>query len=138
MTALLWTRIAFGLALFLAAGHTFGAVLAAPAEGTDEPALRDAMRRYRFTAMGMTRSYWDAYLGSGWTITAFILGTAALTWFLGPVAETAPALARPLLVALAGTYALVAAIGARYFVTAPIVVSALIALALGMAARAAG
>lgn len=137
MTAETWLRIAAGLTLFLAVGHTFGAVLAGPKHGADEVAVRDAMRQMRIKEMGITRSYWDAYFGSSWTITALVVGSAAVMWWLAPLVRAEPAMVRPILVALSLTYAGVTAVSARYFVTAPIVVSGLITLALGAAALSA-
>jgi hypothetical protein len=134
MTSETWLRIAAGLTAFLAIGHTFGAVLAGPKHGPDEVAVRDAMRNLRFKEMGVTRSYWDAYAGSGWTITFLVAGSAAVMWWLAPLVAVEPGMARPILLVLAFAYAGVTAVSARFFVTAPIVVSGLITLALAAAA----
>jgi hypothetical protein len=131
-----WLRIAAGLTVFQAAGHTFGAVLASPS-GAEESAMRESMRAFHVTAMGMERSYWDFYLGSGWAITAFALTVAAVMWFLAPIALHSPSAARPVIFALAAGYAAVTIISALYFVTAPIVVGAMITVCLGMAAATA-
>ena len=100
MESATWLRIAAGLTAFQAAGHTFGAVLAGPSSA-EESALRRTMGAFRVSLMGMERSYWDFYFGSGWTI-------AALT-----------------------------VISALYFVTAPIVIGALITICLVIAAMVA-
>ena len=128
-----WLRVSAGLTLFLAIGHTFGAVLAAPSHGPEEVALREAMRRLRVTEMGIERSYWDFYFGSGWAITALLLATAAVMWFLAPVVRQSPGRARPVIGALAVGYAAVTALSAVYFVTAPIVVGAAITACLAVA-----
>lgn len=128
-----WLRISAGLALFLAVGHTLGAVLAAPSHGPGEIALREAMRGFRVTEMGIERSYWDFYYGSGWTITALLLAAAVVMWFLAPLARHSPDSARPVIAALALGYAAVTVISVAFFVTAPIVVSALITACLTMA-----
>ena len=134
MQATTWLRIAAGLTLFQAAGHTFGAVFAGPTQGPAEVTLRDSMRAFRVTAMGMERSYWDFYFGSGWAITALAVSLAAVMWLLAPIARQTPALARPVILALTAGYAAVTIISALYFVTAPIVVSAAITLSLLAAA----
>ena len=134
MQSTMWLRIAAGLTLFQAAGHTFGAVLAGPTHGPAEVTLRDAMRAFRVTLMGMERSYWDFYFGSGWTITALVVSLAAVMWWLAPIARQTPALARPVILALAAGYAAVTVISALYFVTAPIVIGAAITLSLVAAA----
>ena len=123
-------RIASGLTLFLAAGHTFGAVLAAPTQGAEEAALREAMRAYRVVSMGMERSYWDFYFGSGWTITVFLLTVAAVIWVVGRIAAEAPGLARPAVGALSIGFGAVTVVCGPYFVTAPIVNSAAITICL--------
>ncbi len=133
MKTTMWLRIAAGLTLFQALGHTFGAVLVGPTH-PGEAALRDSMRAFRVTAMGVERSYWDFYFGSGWTITAFAVSLAAVMWFLAPIARQSPALSRPMILALAAGYAAVTIISTLYFVTAPIVVGAAITLSLVAAA----
>ena len=137
MNAATWLRIAAGLTLFQAAGHTFGAVLAAPSHGPEEVALRDAMRAYRVIEMGMERSYWDFYFGSGWTITALSVAVAGVMWFLAPLARQSPRHVRPVIGAVAVGYGAVTLISILYFVTAPIVVSGAITLCLVAAALSA-
>ncbi len=70
--------------------------------------LRDSMRAFPVVAMGMG--------------------------LLAPIARQTPALARPVIWALAAGYAAVTIISALYFVTAPIVVAAAITLSLVAAA----
>ncbi len=137
MQSTTWLRIAAGLTLFQAVGHTFGAVLASPSHGPAEAALREAMRAFRVTEMGMERSYWDFYFGSGWTITVLLVTAAAVMWWLVPVTRQTPAAARVVILALAAGYAAVTVVSALYFVTAPIVVAAAITISLGAAALAA-
>jgi hypothetical protein len=110
MHSAMWLRLSAGLTLFLAAGHTFGAVLAAPSHGPEEVALREAMRRFR--------------------VTALLVGTAAVMWFLAPVVRQSQGRTRPVIAALAAGYAAVTAISTAYFVTAPIVVAAVITACL--------
>lgn len=133
MTASGWLRVASGLTLFNAVGHTLGAVLAGPS-GPPEAALRDSMRSYRVVMMGVERSYWDFYLGSGWAITVMILTAAAVMWLLAPVARRSPRAAGPIINALAAGYAALTLVSIVYFVTAPMVNLALITVALAVAA----
>ena len=133
MKTTMWLRIASGLTLFQVFGHTFGAVLAGPAN-PEEATLRDSMRAFRVTLMGIERSYWDFYFGSGWAITVLALSLAAVMWLLAPVARQTPALARPIIFALAAGYAGATIVSALYFVTAPIVVGTAITLSLTAAA----
>jgi len=131
-----WLRIAAGLTVFQAAGHTFGAVFSSPS-GAEELAMRESMRAFHVTVMGMERSYWDFYYGSGWAITALALTVAAVMWWLAPIVRQSPSLARPVILALAVGYAGVTVISALYFVTAPIIVATMITVCLGMAAATA-
>ena len=134
MQSATWLRIAAGLTAFQAAGHTFGAVLAAPSSA-EESTLREAMRAFRLSVMGMERTYWDFYFGSGWAITALALTVAAVMWWLAPIARMSPGAARPLILALAAGYAGITVVSALYFVTAPIVIAAIITVCLGMATK---
>jgi hypothetical protein len=133
MNTATWLRIAAGLTLFQAVGHTFGAVLAPPSHGPGEVALRQAMRGYRVVEMGIERSYWDFYYGSGWTITVLVMAAAAVMWFLAPLARRLPRDVRPLIGALALANAALTVIGVLFFVTAPIIVSAAITVSLVLA-----
>lgn len=119
-----WLRIAAGLTIVQLVGHVFGAVLAGPTQGAEEVALRDAMREFRVTAMGMQRTYWDFYFGFGWIITAFLATLVVVIWYTARIAKDAPTLARPLVASLAIGYAAVTVICALFFVTAPIVIAA--------------
>ena len=132
MESATWLRIAAGLTAFQAAGHTFGAVLAGP-PAPRRSALRKTMGAFRVSLMGMERSYWDFYVGSGWAITAIAVTVAAVMWLLAPIARQSPESARPIILALAAGYAAITAISALYFVTAPIVIAAAITVCLGMA-----
>jgi len=134
MTASISLRIASGLTMFLALGHTAGAVLAGPSHGPEEVALREAMRTYRVTEMGMERNYWDFYIGSGWTITALIVASAVVMWLLAPLARHATGDAKRIAGVFAAGYGAITVISLLYFVTAPIVVSAAITACLAAAA----
>jgi hypothetical protein len=133
MNAATWLRVAAGLTLFQAIGHTFGAVLAPPSHGPGEVALRQAMQAYRVVEMGVERSYWDFYYGSGWTITVLVIALAAVMWFVAPLARRFPRDVRPLIAALALANAALTMIGVLFFVTAPIVASAAITVSLVLA-----
>jgi len=137
MRSATWVRIAAGLTLFQALGHTFGAVLA-PSHGFGEDTLRAAMRGYHITAMGMERSYWELYHGSLWSITAVLVMSAGIMWSLAPIVSATPSTAKPVLLWLALGYVSATVIAGLYFVTAPIVVAALITFCLVMSFLRAG
>ena len=137
MTAGGWLRVAAGLTLFNALGHTFGAVLAGPSE-PGEAAIRDAMRGYRAVIMGVERSYWDFYHGSAWALTVLLLALAAIMWLLVPVVRRSPGEARPIIAVLAAGYAALTLISVVFFVTAPMVNGALVTVCLMTAAMKSG
>ena len=64
-------RIASVIALLFAIGHTMGAMESWSPPG--ETAVLDAMRSFRFDAMGVSRTYSDFYFGFGLIISVFLL-----------------------------------------------------------------
>jgi hypothetical protein len=125
-------RIASVLALLHFAGHTFGVVLARP-RGPEELAVIEAMRSYRFSAMGAPLTYWDYYLGFGLFVSAALLLHAALFWQLSGLARTEPARARPFLFTLLAAYAAFSLLSWIYFFAGPILAATAITVCLGLA-----
>jgi len=74
-------RIAALLLLLFAAGHTFGFSKPDPTWGVD--ALVSSMRSTHFDVMGANRSYWDFFLGSGYSVAVFLVFSTVLAWQLG-------------------------------------------------------
>jgi hypothetical protein len=66
MTTTLWLRISSVLSLLFAAGHTSGGLKNWSPMG--ENTVLQAMRTVRFDAMGANRSYFDFYMGFGWSL----------------------------------------------------------------------
>ena len=84
-----------------AALHTYGAMYADLHEAVPlKQALFAAMRSYKETLPGATRSYMDFYMAFGlmasWTLLLF----AILSWQLASLSRTQPAVARPLVLTL--------------------------------------
>ena len=117
MKPTLWLRIAAGLALFNAVGHTIGQ-LSTP---TDTEALSavQAMQAHRFEVMGSTRTYWDFFTGFSVFITITVLLVAVLCWQLASLAKSAPRMARPMIAALAIAYVGYSVLGWLYLFAAP-------------------
>jgi hypothetical protein len=93
----------------------------------------DAMKSYRFNAMGFERSYFDFYLGFGWVLAVYMLAQALVLWNLAALARSAAARIR----AIIGIFCL-ANLGAtilegRFLFTVPLVVTGLITLCLALA-----
>ena len=64
-------RVASGLLLLFAVGHTLGFRQADPAWGAE--AVLGAMQSSRFVVQGFTRTYWDFFLGAGFTVGVLYL-----------------------------------------------------------------
>ena len=128
-TALL--RIASIVSALFAAGHTLGGLQSWSPPG-DTEVLR-AMRSFRFDAEGVSRSYYDFYLGFGFTITVYMLLQVVLLWQLAAIAKTEPLRARPLIASLFLTSIASAFVSWRFIFTVPVVFSAVVAACLGAA-----
>ena len=107
-----WLRLAaLALAPFWL-GHT-ASILFVTSRGADEHAVYLAMERYRFDALGVTRSHWEFYRGYGVFMSVSILFVSVTLWQLARAVDTGAEHLRRLLVtallALAG-YAIINAI----------------------------
>ena len=107
MKASLLYRVASGLLLLFAVGHTMGFRKEDPRWGVDS--LISSLRSIRFEVQGMSRAYWDFYVGFGLFVTVLLLFATLLTWQLGGL----------------------------YFFLAPVIFSAVITLCLGLPSWAA-
>ena len=97
-TPTLCLRIASGLTVLYAAGHTLGGTESWSPPGDTE--VLQSMRTFEFDVMGATRTYMDFYLGFGVSITVLLLLQAVLMWQLAALARDAPHRARPMVAAL--------------------------------------
>jgi hypothetical protein len=89
MSATLLYRIAAGLLLLFALGHTFGFLGFKPASA-EGLAVRDAMNTVQFGFKGTNYTYGGFYKGFGLTVTAYLLFAAYLAWHLGGLAASQP------------------------------------------------
>src|SRR6476646_2477695 len=74
-------RVASVLLLLFTFGHTVGFQQPDPAWGVG--AVVQSMQSSQFTVQGFTRTYWDFFLGAGFTVGALYLFAAVLAWQLG-------------------------------------------------------
>ncbi len=132
MKAVICLRIASILALLHGILHTVGGVFGGASPGAQQDALT-VMQTHRFPVFGVTRSYWDFYLGYGLFITVFFLVQTVLLWQLGVLAKRGGLPLRPLLATLCVGYVLMAVISQRYFFSGPAIVEVLMAGCLGAA-----
>lgn len=82
-------------------GHTIGGMLNDTHGGPRQATLFAAMREYTVTVQATTRSYWDFYRGFGFITSVLLALAAVLSWMLGDLGRTQPALARRITVVLA-------------------------------------
>jgi hypothetical protein len=111
-----------------ALGHMAGGLKQWSPMGSN-PVL-DAMGATKFQTMGVTRTYLDFFLGFGWTVGAFLLFQAFLLWKISDMSVDGSAAVRPLVLANAVLFAIVAAIAFRFIFPVPAIFSAALALAL--------
>ncbi|MDQ6888152.1 MAG: hypothetical protein M3068_12825 [Gemmatimonadota bacterium] len=136
MKASLLYRIASGLLLLFAIGHTLGFRRVEPRWGLDS--IIASLRSTRFDVQGFSRTYWDFYTGFGLFVTVLLLFAAALAWQLGDI-PTDVLKRMPIITwALAASFVAVTLLSWRYFFIAPLVFSGAIAVVLLVSAWAAG
>jgi hypothetical protein len=118
-------RIAAVLLLLFACGHTAGFLSFKPssAEGL---AVLNAMNSVAFDFEGNNRTYGGFYTGFGLTVTAYLLFSAFLAWYLGRLAVSQPRSVAPLAWALVAVQLVSLAFSVKYFFLVPVVFSALV------------
>jgi hypothetical protein len=133
MTATLLYRIAAVVLILFATAHTFGFLSFTPPtpEGV---AVRDAMNNVHFQVKNHSYSYGNFYRGFGLFITAYLLFSAFLAWHLGNMAAKNPQAIGALAWVFFGLQLVSLALSWTYIAAAPAILSALVALCLGLAA----
>jgi hypothetical protein len=92
------------------------------------------MRSIHFDVLGFNRSYWDLFVGAGYSVGVLYLFAAVLAWQLGGLPATSLALMRGTAWAFALCFAAITVVSVRYLFTIPIAFSTLITLCLTAAA----
>jgi hypothetical protein len=131
MKATVLYKIASVLLSLFAAGHTFGFLSFNPpfAEGR---AVYDSMNNVHFKVKGSIFSYGGFYRGFGLSITANMLFSAFLAWYLGALAGRNPERTVALGWALCAVQVVI--LSWIYFSAVPAMFSATVAVCLGWAA----
>lgn len=132
MKASTFYRVAAVLLLLFAAGHTFGFRQSDPSWGVD--ALLGSMQSIHFKVQGFNRTYWDLFVGAGFSVGVFYLFAAILAWQLGGLPPETLALMRGIAWAFALCFAAITVVSWRYLFILPIVFSIVITLCLISAA----
>jgi hypothetical protein len=135
MTTSLTLRIASAISLLFTLGHSVGGLQKWSPTGDDE-VLR-AMTDIHFPAMGVSRSYLDLYLGMGWTISVFMLLQTVVLWQMASLARTDAVRLRGMIAAFALANLAGGIIAWRLILPVPALFSAVLAIALAAAYRAA-
>jgi hypothetical protein len=132
MRTVIFLRIASVLTLFHAVLHTIGGVFGGADPGVQQATVA-VMKANEFAVMGMTRSYWDFYMGLGLVVSVFLTVEGVVFWQLGSLAKIDAVRLRPVLAAFLVGYLCAAVVSYRYFFAAPVITEVLIALCLGLA-----
>jgi len=127
----LFLRIASIITLLFSAGHTMGGMESWSPQG-DTAVLR-TMKSFRFDAMGVSRTYWDFYLGFGLFISVFLLLQAVLLWQLAAIAKADPVRVRPLIASFFLASVACALPAWKFIFAAPVIFSLAITACLGLA-----
>ena|SRR5438128_1407160 len=125
-------RIAAVLLLFFAVGHTLGFRQSESTWGID--ALLSSMRSIHFDVQGFNRTYWDFFVGAGFSAGVFYLFAAILAWQLGGLPVATLALMRGTAWAFALAFVAITVVSFRYLFIIPIAFSSAITVCLTTAA----
>lgn len=132
MKASVFYRIAAVLLLLFAAGHTLGFRQSDPKWGVD--AVIGSMKSIHFDVQGFDRTYWDFFVGSGFTVGVLYLFAAILAWKLGGLSAANLTLTRDIAWAFALCFAAITVVSWRFLFIIPIVFSGVITVCLIAAA----
>jgi hypothetical protein len=125
-------RIAQAATSVFALGHSLG-MLNTQFRDAHERAAIEGLQSYSFDIMGVSRTHWDFYQGMGWSLSLFLVFCVVVMQMCVRIARQQPALARPLLFVQSALFAVMTAFCALWFFPAPLVMSALAAIALAFA-----
>jgi hypothetical protein len=132
LSASILYRAAAVLLFLFAVGHTLGFRQSDPAWGVD--AVLRSMKSTHFTIQGFARTYWDFFVGAGFTVGVLYLFAAVLAWQLGSLPGETLALMRVTAWGFAGCFAAVTVLSVRHLFWIPIIMSSLVTVCLSAAA----
>jgi hypothetical protein len=131
MTATLWLRVSSIIALLFAAGHTLGGLKYWSPMG-DNPVLQ-SMQTVFFDVMGVQRSYFDFYMGFGYSLTVAQVMQAILLWQLAGLARTDAVRVRPMIAVIALASLAGTVIAWHFILPVPAAFSLILLATLGVA-----
>jgi hypothetical protein len=132
MRASTFYRIAAVLLLLFAVSHTLGFRVTDPTWGID--ALVSSMGSIHFDVQGFNRTYWDFFVGAGFTVGVLYLFGAILAWQLASLPVATLALMRGTTWAFAVCFAVITVVSWRYLFIIPVAFSLAITACLTAAA----
>jgi FlaA1/EpsC-like NDP-sugar epimerase len=132
MKPVLFLRIASVLTFVHGALHGVNMIVSKPGPGAPQIAVA-AMKANVFPLMGMTRSYWDFYMGMGLAGSITLVAEAIVLWQLSALARSNGLQVRPMVATFLVAYVALAANSYTYFFAPPVITELLIALCLGLA-----
>jgi hypothetical protein len=133
MKATLIYRIVAVVLVLFAAGHTFGFLNFTPAT-PEGRAVFASMNTVQIPNHGALYTYGNFYRGFGLSISANIVFSAFLAWWLGQVARTHPKTIVPIAWAFAATQAVGVVLSVLYFALLPALFSGTVVAGLIWAA----
>jgi hypothetical protein len=131
MTTTLWLRISSIISLLFAIGHTLGGLKYWSPMG-DNPVLQ-AMRTVHFNALGVNRSYFDFYMGFGYSISVSQVMLTILLWQFSTLARTDSLRVRPMIIVVALAIAVGGLVAWRFIFPVPALFSLALVATLIMA-----
>jgi hypothetical protein len=129
--ASVWLRIAAVTAGLYAAGHTAGRPWT-PTHDAQAQGVVVAMREVHFSAIGLTRSYWDFYQGFGVALSVLLAMEAILLWQLASLARSGAAYRAMAITHLVG-FLVLGGVASHFIFALPLWLSLAIAACLAVA-----
>jgi hypothetical protein len=133
MKAIWLYRTASAVLILFAIGHTIGFLKFKPTT-SEGMAVREAMYNVHFPVSGSNLTYGQFYNGFGLFATAYLLFSAYLAWYLGGLAATNPRAIGALGWVFFALQVASLVLSWIYFLSPPVVLSALAAICTGWAA----
>jgi hypothetical protein len=133
MSATLLYQIAGILLCLFAAGHTLGFLMFKP-RSPEGMAVRESMNSVTFDFKGKSYSYGKFYRGFGLFVTAYLLFSAFVAWYLGGVAARTPGAIVSLAWAFVAVQLACLGLSVRYFFRVPALLSGIISVCVAWAA----
>jgi hypothetical protein len=124
MTSSLLLRVASVISLLFAAGHTTGGFQKWSPMGAND--VLSVMESVHFPVMGVSRSYFDFYMGFGWSLSVFMLLQTVLLWQMSSLVRTNAAEVRPMIAAFALATLASGIIAWRFIFIVPTIFSAVL------------